>query len=238
MKKLMLATLALIALCLSACNPESVTLECQSNMSINVDGCIENERGDLVPNVVLTYFLTDGCLAPTICFTNATTGERECLPDLIRGSEQHISLTHLFGGAAYTFVLEAVGSYIEQGVTLAICEDGNSDDNQDEGNGTGDNGSQSCSSTLRTSSTGCQANNEGVLTPSIDLTYRISNGCTGMTLCYTNNQNTDQVCFDELQPGQLQEVSLTDLLPDAQYKFVLTNGSVTLSSTTNTSSCN
>lgn len=235
MKKLMMATMALITLCLSACDPESVTLDCQSNMSVSVDGCIENERGELVPNVVLNYLLTDGCLAPTICFTNAGTGERECLPELITGSEQQVSLTHLFGGSAYTFVLEAVGSYIEQGVTLAICEEENNNDEQ----GGGDNGNdgQSCSSTLRTNHTGCQANDQGVQTPSIDLTYRISAGCTGMTLCYTNNQNSDRICFDELVAGQQQELTLTDLLPTAQYRFILTNGSITLSSSTTTNSC-
>ncbi len=90
MKKLMLATLALITLCLSACDPESVTLDCQSNMSVSVDGCIENEQGELVPNVVLTYFLTDGCLAPSICFTNLATGERTCLPELVRASSKRV----------------------------------------------------------------------------------------------------------------------------------------------------
>ncbi len=234
MKKLILATLALIALCLSACDPESVTLECQSNMSVSVDGCIENEQGDLVPNVVLTYLLTDGCLAPTICFTNASTGVIECLPELITGSEQQISLSHLLAGSIYTFILEAVGSYIEQGVTLAICE-GENDDEQ--GGGDGSNDGQNCSSTLRTSHTGCQTNDQGVQTPSIDLTYRVSTGCTGMTLCYTNNQNTDRVCFDELVAGQQQEVTLTDLLPEAQYRFILTNGSITLSSATTTTRC-
>lgn len=236
MKKLMLATLALITLCLSSCDPESVTLECQSNMSVSVEGCIENEQGNLVPNVVLTYLLSDGCLAPSICFTNTTTGERECLPDLITGSEQSISLTHLLGGSVYSFALEAVGSYIEQGVTLDICEEENDDDGQDNDNNGNDG--QSCSSTLRTSYTGCQANDQGVLSPTIDLTYRVSNGCSGMTLCYTNDQNSEQLCFDELTSGQLQEVKLTDLLPDTQYRFVLTNGSITLSSSTRTSSCN
>lgn len=236
MKKLMLATLALLTLCLSSCDPESVTLECQSNMSVSVEGCIENEQGDLVPNVILTYLLSDGCLAPSICFTNAATGARECLPDLITGSEQSISLTHLLGGSVYSFALEAVGSYIEQGVTLSICEEENDDNGQGEGN-SGNDG-QSCSSTLRTSYTGCQANDQGALSPTIDLTYRISNGCSGMTLCYTNDQNSEQICFDELTSGQLQEVKLRDLLPDTQYRFVLTNGSITLSSSTTTSSCN
>ena len=235
MKKLLLATLALTTLCLSACAPESVTLECQSNMSVSVDGCIENEQGELVPNVVLTYFLTDGCLAPSICFTNVTTGERACLPNLTTGSEQQISLTNLFGGSAYTFILEAVGSYIEQGLSLSLCEEEN---DNDQGGGDDVNDSQNCASTLRTSSSGCQENDQGVQTPSINLTYRISSSCTGMTLCYTNNQNTDQICFDELIPGQQQEVTLTDLLPDAQYRFVLTNGSITLSSSNTTSSCN
>ncbi|NRB47868.1 MAG: hypothetical protein HRU41_09370 [Saprospiraceae bacterium] len=235
MKKLMLATLALITLCLSACDPESVTLDCQSNMSVSVDGCIENEQGELVPNVVLTYFLTDGCLAPSICFTNLATGERTCLPELVSGSEQQISLTNLFGGSAYTFILEAVGSYIEQGLTLSLCEEEN---DNDQGGGDGVNDGQNCSSTLRTSSTGCQANDQGVQTPSIDLTYSISSGCTGMTLCYTNNQNTDRICFDDLILGQQQQVSLTDLLPETQYRFVLTNGSITLSSSNTASSCN